>query len=745
MCTICAQLRPFDKSCALTEFAGTDIALLRATIRETGDAPAGPQTPYRMGVGDVFAGTISAPGDDDWVAIRLEAGQTYRFDLIGDSLPDPLLRLHDSSGRKIAENDDIGPSLDSRIVYTATQTGTYFLDASAFGDRTGTYQLSVQTVAPPQIATMAVLADYLVNGYWNDVGEQARAFDVSRDNIITFDLRGLDAAGQALARDAMEAWSSVANLRFQETTGQADIRFTDDQSGAFAQSLLMDGQIVNSTVNVSDSWLRQDGTRIGTYSFQVYMHEIGHALGLGHQGNYNGSAVFGRDELFANDSWQASVMSYFGQSENPNINATEAYTGTLMPADIIAIQSIYGNAGAGSLTAGNTVYGVGHTLGDSWLWRIFSAQNGASVASVQDARAIALTISDVGGFDVINFSNDTADQQVDLRQGAISNIYGRVGTLQIARGTVIEGYVAGSGNDVVTGNVAGNVLRGGLGNDRLMGLDGADTLHGGGGNDSLYGGRGNDRLFGDQGDDVLTDYHGNNLLSGGAGNDRLIAGAGNDTLQGGDGNDTIIAGGGADVIFGGQGHDSVLAGPGHDRVDGGWGNDTLDGGMGNDTLWGGQGNDVLIGSLGNDLLIGGAGNDRLAGGMGHDLLRGELGNDVLFGQLGNDTLVGGWGSDTMTGGEGADVFRFFSARDSLLDAPDLITDFRPGEDVLDFRAMDLEFVGRGPFAGSGAGSLRFDHQGGQTRVLVDTDGDRVPDMMILLTGTLQLDAGDLLL
>lgn len=58
------------------------------------------------------------------------------------SLPDPYLRLLDSSGDEIAANDDAG-SLDSRILYEADTTGTYFIAARELGSGIGTYELSV--------------------------------------------------------------------------------------------------------------------------------------------------------------------------------------------------------------------------------------------------------------------------------------------------------------------------------------------------------------------------------------------------------------------------------------------------------------------------------------------------------------------------------------------------------------------------------------------------------------------------
>ncbi len=698
MCQICADLRPYDKSCAMSEFAGSTVNLLSATLREQGDAPAGRGTPYRMAPGDVFNGTVGYSGDEDWVAIRLEAGTTYRIELNGISLFDPLLELRGPDGGLVARNDDGGPALNSLVAIAPTQTGTYYVNAGAYSSGTGSYQLIVAEMRPPQPAPMAELATYLTDGFWAESGQSPRSFDTSRDNIITYDFSGLTSQGRALARDAMQAWSAVADLQFVEQRGNANITFDDNQNGAFAQSAMMGGRIIRSSVNVDTDWILRDGGRIGTYSYQTYVHEVGHALGLGHQGSYNGSGAFANDALFVNDSWQTSVMSYFSQQENPNIAANRAYVASLMPADIIAVQRMYGAAGAGSLTAGNTVYGVGHTLGNSWLGRVFSAQDGDLHGTVQNARGVAMTIYDAGGYDVLNFGNDSQAQRVDLRPGAVSDIYGLRGNLQIAQNTVIEGYVAGSGNDAVHGNASGNVLRGMGGHDRLSGGRGNDTLHGGMGNDTLLGDAGADRLFGNAGNDVLTDLLGNNVMQGGAGNDRLTAGAGRDSLYGGDGHDVILAGAGDDLIRGGTGFDTIRAGAGNDRAEGGWGNDIVDGG------WG---------------------------------------NDRLFGQLGNDTMVGGLGADTMAGGPGADTFRFFSAADSTLAASDVIVDFNPDQDVIDLRALDVDFVGRRPL--SDDGSVRWDHANGMTRVLVDVDGDRQPDMLIRLTGRLYLDADSFLL
>lgn len=64
-------------------------------------------------------------------------------------------------------------------------------------------------------------------------------------------------------------------------------------------------------------------------------------------------------------------------------------------------------------------------------------------------------------------------------------------------------------------------------------------------------------------------------------------------------------------------------------------------------------------------------------------LAGTAGRDVLTGSDGDDEIVGGAGADTLTGGNGGDVFVYASLRDF----GDTITDFVPGTDRIDVRAL----------------------------------------------------------
>ncbi len=66
------------------------------------------------------------------LSVKLEEGKTYQFDHMSGAF-DPYLYLEDSHGDLLAENDDGGEGLNSRIVYRAKRTATYRLIATSLG------------------------------------------------------------------------------------------------------------------------------------------------------------------------------------------------------------------------------------------------------------------------------------------------------------------------------------------------------------------------------------------------------------------------------------------------------------------------------------------------------------------------------------------------------------------------------------------------------------------------------------
>lgn len=511
-------------------------------------------------------------------------------------------------------------------------------DGCAYAQLAGSGSATLSGAGPTY--SLNQVASFLNTGYWN--GAQ-RHFDVSAGGQITYNISALTATGQTHARNAFDAWSDATGINFVETTGGAKIAFDDENSGAYASYSYSRGYITNAFVNVDKGWDSGRST-IDSYHYQTYLHEIGHALGLGHGGKYNGSANYGVDNRYANDSWQMSVMSYFSQAENTAVDASFAYTITPMLADVLAVRQLYGAPGT---RLGDTVYGEGGNTGtylDAWL---------------SLANPVALTLYDSGGHDLIDLSSQGHSQRIDLNPAGISDVQGLTGNLLIARGTMIEAVATGSGDDSVTGNRAANTISLGAGDDRATGGRGNDLLQGGSGADVLFGGRDADTLHGGSDDD---------LLYGGGGRDTLHGDGGGDRLDGQGGNDALYGGSGADVLLGGSGADFLSGEDDADWLNGARGRDRLYGDAGDDTAYGGGGADFLYGGTGNDMLYGGGGRDQ------------------LFGDDGSDLLDGGRGRDRLEGGLDSDVFRFTNRC-----GRDVVTDF----DALDaLERIDLSAYGR---------------------------------------------------
>ena len=342
---------------------------------KNGDARASAATGYSISLGDYFQGTFESADDVDWIEVELSAGTIYDIRLKGanwlaldllDSAGNPVI-----SGGRISDNSRV-------IIYTPDASGTYYIEARASYDTPdgGGYTVSIIENEIP-VGTYDDVARFMTDG-WNEIAGRTRsAFDVEPGGVLTADITDLTAAGQQLARWALEAWTNVTGIRFEFVDDEnAHITFHDEGPETFlaaSDSTVTEGNIISSTVTVSTGRLDALGREIDSSTFSTYIHEIGHALGLSHPGPYNARGAYGADTAFLIDSEQVTLMSYFNQEQNTYIDASQASAVTPMVADIIAIQDLYGTPD--NVNAGDTVYGYQSNV-EGYLGQFFEVWTG---------------------------------------------------------------------------------------------------------------------------------------------------------------------------------------------------------------------------------------------------------------------------------------------------------------------------------------------------------------------------------
>lgn len=581
-------------------------------------------------------------------------------------------------------------------------------------------------MAPKANWTLTQIINQLDSGYkWNVApggtitwGTPTSPFDYygTYENIGISKLSNLQ---KQVVAQTLSLWSDVANIKFQYVgnTANANLKFQNSSAmgDAYAWAYYpgqdrYSGSVWFSTGDDLQNPKLSDVSS-GGWAFMAYVHEIGHALGLEHMGNYDasqgGPITYATHASSIQDSMLYSIMSYFtaedaGQADWKASDGNYYVSQTLMMNDIAAIQKIYGVNTTTRLA--DTVYG-------------FNASAGLdNVYNFNINKHPVLCLYDSGGIDTLDLSGFSSSSNVNLLAGTFSDCDEMTKNISIARNVIIENATTGAGHDTISGNAVNNILIGNAGNDVLNGLAGHDQLFGGSGNDVLDGGAGNDRLDGGSANDRMSGGTGNDLYIVDSAGDLIfeLAAGGIDTVEStisvtqaiiGTQVENIILLGTAKTATGNDLNNTITGNAEDNELSGGAGNDRLDGGIGNDRMNGGTGNDFyfvdsagdfisefaaggidtvestvsinqdIIGTQVENIILKGTAktatgnglNNILTGNAEDNVLSGGAGNDTLLGGEGHDTLDGGTGNDSMTGGAGDDIYFIDSSRDTAVE------------------------------------------------------------------------------
>jgi Ca2+-binding RTX toxin-like protein len=508
---------------------------------------------------------------------------------------------------------------------------------------------------------------------------------------------------------AFQTWANVAaiNWGFGSVPGGSNIvefKRTATQLGTdLGRHDFPSSGTHNGEFNTGIAWTAA-AMRPGGYTFETFVHEIGHSIGLAHPhdtamgtGRFPGVNASGDA---GNNGLNQAIFTVMSYRDPPRAPADDyGMPASPMAFDIAAVQALYGaNTGTG--------------LGDNTYF----------LADADAPGAQWFCIWDVGGTDTIAYDS-WRNATIDLRPATLldapggggfeSTVAGVRGGFTIAAdfrnvaynvgaetGVVIENARGGSGNDTLIGNRAANVFYGRGGQDSMDGGEGADMasyihatslviadlLFSGFNQGDAFGDiyRSIERLEGSDFGDHLGGDHGSNTIYGGDGADLIAGRGGNDQLFGSWFNDSLEGEGGADTLYGGGGDDMALyrgsvAGivvdllfPGFNTWDASGDRfDSVENLMGSaflDHLGGDHGGNTMYGWSGDDLIAGRNGNDLLFGDEDNDSLLGESGADTLFGGAGADTMDGGASADHHDGGAGNDDYHVNSNADAVREA-----------------------------------------------------------------------------
>ncbi|MFA7282177.1 MAG: pre-peptidase C-terminal domain-containing protein, partial [Sterolibacterium sp.] len=368
-----------------------------------------------------LSATLSAA--HDWYSVSLVGGKSYEFVVKGatsggGTLADPALTLCYSTGAVLETCDNLNvwssslsppgatTTVDPQIAFTAPATGTYYLMVTGNGG-TGSYTLSENTDTQVDLTQALVEATMSPSYRWNGAAALGTAVSLEYSFLSSSvydvtDFVAMTDNQKQTVRDVLAMYASIANITFTEVSSQssADIRFgTSNQDGLSSGVTYQASPNSDGSLRQADVFLNNTGRSASTstlspggYGYLTLIHEIGHALGLKHPGDYDA----GDDRVpppflpAAFDTEKFTVMSYLDNSDSTTYHSTPALI------DIAALQYLYG--------INTSESGSSHTF------------------SFSNSSAFVTSLLAGGSNDIIDIQDQTVASKIFMLPGSLSSI-----------------------------------------------------------------------------------------------------------------------------------------------------------------------------------------------------------------------------------------------------------------------------------------------------------------------------------
>jgi hypothetical protein len=510
-------------------------------------------------------------------------------------------------------------ALEDRLTLSATTTGITLSNTALISSGYGTAIGDAYTFAN---GTRDGATD--PDSHWPQPGGKGTAITVtySYDNLLDGYLGGSLSTStiKAAIQQALSLWAAVAPINFVEVAdsgpppslttdysaaGKPMIRFghlhVDGPGNVIGYGFYPGATGLAGDVDLDDSENWTVNPSSGVDLLEVATHEIGHALGLGHE------------------TVRTAIMNPYYGGRFHGLG-----TGFLYQDDINGIHAIYG-AGHGSVTP----------LG--------STPPVTAPPSPFQVQGTQLIVTGTSGNDTFTFTAGATSSTVTLNRQSYTVNAALIHTVVFnGNGGTDSAVLSASGSNTASLTPTGGTL---TGSNYAVTLNGVRsiTVNGHAGDSA--------NLYDSGGTDTFTASPGSARLVG-TGYQEVVAGFSRVTAHGSGGHDSaLLYGSTGNDVFTASPTSSVLTGPGFSTSAVGFASVTaIGGGADAATLSGGTGTNYFVASPTAATLYG-TGYSISLSGFGSVSAHSQGGTDVayLYGSTGNDTLVGRATSTTLSG------------------------------------------------------------------------------------------------